>query len=198
MEEKITNTTEEVLERYGIAEYPESFPRGQELVGYRIIGTIEKCMYTSNCFITSPDIWMGKFKIITKADPVTTLILVSPECPEIYFVDPEDLIEFVSEYIEASKVFSTDALKDYLLEDISVSPGRSIFWDSGNNVHTTISPAGCGSYINPTTTTTSSTYTVNNMGFGKLSAPGETGVLYYDVSSGMLKVKTGDNSYTTI
>ena len=73
-----------------------------DLKGYTVIETVNSdgissldLITISAEFITNPEGWLDRFNII---------VLVSPECPEVYIAEPSDIIELVESYLSEKKV----------------------------------------------------------------------------------------------
>lgn len=85
-----------------------------DLTGYTVVNSIDisdKCrfgilnIYVDVVkFITDPEGWLDEFSII--ACPLgfkNLIILVSPECPEVYKTVASDIIELIESYLETAK-----------------------------------------------------------------------------------------------
>ena len=85
-----------------------------DLTGYTVVDSIDisdKCGFgilkistDMVKFITDPEGWLDEFSII--ACPLgfkSLIILVSPECPEVYKTVASDIIELIESYLETAK-----------------------------------------------------------------------------------------------
>lgn len=83
-----------------------------DLKGYTVIGTVNSdsissldLITTSAEFVTNPEGWLDKFNIVVLPSGFNNLmVLVSPECPEVYIAEPSDIIELVESYLSEKKV----------------------------------------------------------------------------------------------
>lgn len=83
-----------------------------DLKGYTVIETVNSdgissldLITISAEFITNPEGWLDRFNIVVLPSGFNNLIvLVSPECPEVYIAEPSDIIELVESYLSEKKV----------------------------------------------------------------------------------------------
>ena len=186
MEEEKSKTTEEILKEYFIEDI--GFIPSEEMVGYRVItivsdGRVGEIKY----FKTDLKAWVEEFKFVLIPDTISnrTMILASPECPEYYVLQPEDVVEFVKKFLKSE---GNQSLSDWLDQ-----------WQR----HRTSSPdltwggSGLGgyTYLNPSITSTGITSPSVVAWDGTTTTSSHpTGTIYYNTGSGQLGVKDSDGS----
>ena len=81
----------------------------EDLTGFKVLGIVEKpgLMYLnlkSVILKTKDEAWISEFTIcLTPIQTGKVMILVSPDCPEYYFVESEEIIEMGREIIDTWK-----------------------------------------------------------------------------------------------
>lgn len=105
----------EVLEKYFLTEVENS---GDENVkGWRIIGKLKDYQSSGGCntveeLVTQEDGWFCEFGIKILGGG---FVLVSPECPDCYMKDDEELMEIMEELMKSTYVNAED-LNDQILK----------------------------------------------------------------------------------
>ncbi len=95
-------TQEELKEKYFLIEVTEETEKTKDFTGWRVIAMVECNNFTSVSpeFKTDPEAWPINFQLIYKAG----MLLASPECPEQYYLDSEELKELAG---EMGKIYNT-------------------------------------------------------------------------------------------
>lgn len=133
--------------------------------GCKIIEVLEKrnsnifSYYCSAKFTTDPDAWLAEFDIITVLNDSRVFIYVDVNCPEIYFVNPEDIVTLAEAYEsvvgdlfsgcyilgngDLSSTVKTDYAGDYYSKninsidkpfDILNSPFSKVYYDADTQI----------------------------------------------------------------
>ena len=82
-----------------------------KLKGYTVIETLKSdridLITMSAEFITNPEGWLDRFNIVVlPTDFSNFLVLVSPECPEVYIAEPSDIVELAESYLSEKRLNS--------------------------------------------------------------------------------------------
>lgn len=190
MEEEKNKTIEEILKEYFIEDI--EFIPPEEMVGYRVItvvsdGRVGEIKY----FKTDIKAWVEEFKFVLIPDTISnrTMILASPECPEYYVLQPEDVVEFVKKFLKSE---GNQNLSDWLSQWQRLrTSAPDLTWDG----------TGLGGYTyldSPSNVKFSSTGT-SSLGYVRWTGTEDTsshptGTIYYNTSSGQLGVKDSSGS----
>lgn len=190
MEEEKNKTIEEILKEYFIEDI--EFIPPEEMVGYRVItvvsdGRVGEIKY----FKTDIKAWVEEFKFVLIPDTISnrTMILASPECPEYYVLQPEDVVEFVKKFLKSE---GNQNLSDWLDQWQRLrTSAPDLTWDgTGLGGYTYL---GSPSNVKFSSTGTSSLGYVSWTGTEDTSSH-PTGTIYYNTSSGQLGVKDSSGS----
>ena len=142
--------------------------KNTDLKYYTVLGTIERNQLIGDLnlaaeFITNSEGWLEKFTII--ACPINNssiIILVSPECPQVYIEEPSDIINLVKDYEQEHAESITTCIKrivdsSVLNDGCTYQPGTLISDPSTGGLW-------ISNYDNTLTSITSSniTYTASN------------------------------------
>lgn len=97
-------TQEELKEKYFLIEVTEETEKTKDFTGWRVIAMVECNNFTSVSpeFRTDPEAWPINFQLIYKAG----MLLASPECPEQYYLDSEELKELAEEMSKSYVTYS--------------------------------------------------------------------------------------------
>lgn len=165
--------SEEKLKEYFLKE--EIFNGFSDFSGYRVLGTFQfspkyGTLISSGIkiFKTESIAWVEEFRIGIIQNTGDYLVIVSPECPEVYFTMPEEIIDKIKDIYSAgdcikldSEVLQklmeelNDANRKWTTNPITTDPGRMWYYDG-----TSTNPFVPYSQIS--TTTCSSDYVVSS------------------------------------
>ena len=136
MKEKNNNklNDSEKLKEYFLEE--ERFNEFSDFFGYRVLGTFQffpkyGTLISSGIriFKTEPIAWVEEFKIGIVQNAGDYLVMVSPECPEVYFTMPEEIIDKIKDiyrrviYIKAPEYRTLIRVKDLMEQYIEINSG---------------------------------------------------------------------------
>lgn len=166
--------SEEKLKEYFLEE--ERFNEFSDFFGYRVLGTFQfspkyGTLISSGIriFKTEPIAWVEEFKIGIVQNVGDYLVMVSPECPEVYFTMPEEIIDKIKDIYNAGDYINldsetlqkfieelNDASRKWTTNPIMTVPGK--FWyNDGSSTNPSVP------YSHQTTTSTcSSDYVVSS------------------------------------
>ena len=126
--------SEEKLKEYFLEE--ERFNEFSDFFGYRVLGTFQSFpKYGTSIssgiriFKTEPIAWVEEFKIGIVQNVGDYLVMVSPECPEVYFTMPEEIIDKIKDiyrrviYIKAPEYRTLIRVKDLMEQYIEINSG---------------------------------------------------------------------------
>lgn len=166
--------SEEKLKEYFLEE--ERFNEFSDFFGYRVLGTFQfspkyGTLISSGIriFKTEPIAWVEEFKIGIVQNVGDYLVMVSPECPEVYFTMPEEIIDKIKDIYNAGDYINldsetlqklmeelNDANRKWTTNPIMTVPGK--FWYNDGSSTNPFVP-----YSHQTTTSTcSSDYVVSS------------------------------------
>lgn len=142
--------SEEKLKEYFLKE--EIFNGFSDFSGYRVLGTFQfspkyGTLISSGIkiFKTESIAWVEEFRIGIVQNAGDYLVIVSPECPEVYFTMPEEIIDKIkdiyndagdyinldSEILQKLMEELNDANRKWTTNPIMTDPGR-IWYDSSS------------------------------------------------------------------
>lgn len=139
--------SEEKLKEYFLEE--ERFNEFSDFFGYRVLGTFQfspkyGTLISSGIkiFKTESIAWVEEFRIGIIQNIGDYLVIVSPECPEVYFTMPEEIIDKIKDIYSAgdcikldSEVLQklmeelNDANRKWTTNSITTDPGRMWYYD---------------------------------------------------------------------
>lgn len=138
----------EKLNEYFLEKLGEEDESHISLLGWKVLGVIDRSRnkdFIYSCseyytFHTLPNSWPTEFWIVvqTKSNNTSQLmVLVSPECPEVYFAAPEEIINPIKEVLGIGETYKT-LTTETLLEKLKEVFGEE--WEKDTNITTTSSP----------------------------------------------------------
>lgn len=166
--------SEEKLKEYFLEE--ERFNGFSDFSGYRVLGTFQfspkyGTLISSGIkiFKTESIAWVEEFRIGIIQNTGDYLVIVSPECPEVYFTMPEEIIDKIkdiyndagdyinldSEILQKFMEELNDANRKWTTNPIMTVPGK--FWYNDSSSTNPFVP-----YSQVSTTTCSSDYVVSS------------------------------------
>ena len=166
--------SEEKLKEYFLKE--EIFNGFSDFSGYRVLGTFQfspkyGTLISSGIkiFKTESIAWVEEFRIGIIQNTGDYLVIVSPECPEVYFTMPEEIIDKIkdiyndagdyinldSEILQKLMKELNDANRKWTTNPIMTDPGK--LWYYGGSSTNPFVP-----YSQVSTTTCSSDYVVSS------------------------------------
>lgn len=106
--------SEEKLKEYFLEE--ERFNEFSDFFGYRVLGTFQfspkyGTLISSGIkiFKTESIAWVEEFRIGIIQNIGDYLVIVSPECPEVYFTMPEEIIDKIKDIYNAGDYINLDS-----------------------------------------------------------------------------------------
>lgn len=165
--------SEEKLKEYFLEE-EERFNEFSDFFGYRVLGTFQFSpkygTFISSgirIFKTEPIAWVEEFKIGIVQNVGDYLVMVSPECPEVYFTMPEEIIDKIKDIYNAGNYINIDnetlqKLMEELNDAIRKWTTNPIMTDSGRIWYDSSSANPLVPYSQVSTTTCSSDYVVSS------------------------------------
>lgn len=106
--------SEEKLKEYFLKE--EIFNGFSDFSGYRVLGTFQSSpeygtLISSRIkiFKTESIAWVEEFRIGIIQNTEDYLVIVSPECPEVYFTMPEEIIDKIKDIYNAGDYINLDS-----------------------------------------------------------------------------------------
>lgn len=106
--------SEEKLKEYFLKE--EIFNEFSDFFGYRVLGTFQFSPKYGNLissgikiFKTESIAWVEEFRIGIIQNIGDYLVIVSPECPEVYFTMPEEIIDKIKDIYNAGDYINLDS-----------------------------------------------------------------------------------------
>ena len=106
--------SEEKLKEYFLKE--EIFNGFSDFSGYRVLGTFQSSpkygtLISSGIkiFKTESIAWVEEFRIGIIQNIGDYLVIVSPECPEVYFTMPEEIIDKIKDIYNAGDYINLDS-----------------------------------------------------------------------------------------
>lgn len=140
--------SEEKLKEYFLKE--EIFNGFSDFSGYRVLGTFQfspkyGTLISSGIkiFKTESIAWVEEFRIGIIQNTGDYLVIVSPECPEVYFTMPEEIIDKIKDiyndgsstnpFVPYSQVSTTTCSSDYVVSSASSQIPTNI---NSNNTNT--------------------------------------------------------------
>lgn len=145
--------SEEKLKEYFLKE--EIFNGFSDFSGYRVLGTFQSSpkygiLISSGIkiFKTESIAWVEEFRIGIIQNIGDYLVIVSPECPEVYFTMPEEIIDKI-------KDIYNDANRKWITNPIMTDSGKLWYYD-GSSTNPFVP------YSQVSTTTCSSDYVVSS------------------------------------
>lgn len=106
--------SEEKLKEYFLEE--ERFNEFSDFFGYRVLGTFQfspkyGTLISSGIkiFKTKSIAWVEEFRIGIIQNIGDYLVIVSPECPEVYFTMPEEIIDKIKDIYNAGDYINLDS-----------------------------------------------------------------------------------------
>lgn len=166
--------SEEKLKEYFLKE--EIFNGFSDFSGYRVLGTFQfspkyGTLISSGIkiFKTESIAWVEEFRIGIIQNTGDYLVIVSPECPEVYFTMPEEIIDKIkdiyndagdyinldSEILQKLMEELNDANRKWTTNPIMTDPGKLWYYD-GSSTNPFVP------YSQVSTTTCSSDYVVSS------------------------------------
>lgn len=165
--------SEEKLKEYFLKE--EIFNGFSDFSGYRVLGTFQSSpkygtLISSGIkiFKTESIAWVEEFRIGIIQNTGDYLVIVSPECPEVYFTMPEEIIDKIKDIYNAEDYINldsetlqklmeelNDANRKWTTNPIMTVPGK--FWYNDGSSTNPFVP-----YSQVSTTTCSSDYVVSS------------------------------------
>lgn len=165
--------SEEKLKEYFLKE--EIFNGFSDFSGYRVLGTFQSypkygTLISSGIkiFKTESIAWVEEFRIGIIQNTGDYLVIVSPECPEVYFTMPEEIIDKIKDIYNAGDYINldsetlqklmeelNDANRKWTTNPIMTVPGK--FWYNDDSSTNPFVP-----YSQVSTTTCSSDYVVSS------------------------------------
>ena len=173
----------EFLEKYFIEEVSQPT---KDLVGWRVIGVTEKRpMYSSYEFKTSLEGWLFEFNIKFMFDCQSGgIILVDTRCPEIYNIDPKDIIDIMEDLVN-QEILDNMNLSKETWETLTDENFYTKIIKSPNIISTTTDR-----YYNSWSATSSSTGTLNKSYTSNMNTSDMNGILVANAAD------TANYSYT--
>lgn len=105
---------EEKLKEYYLEEVEKE---KLEILGWRVLDIIDNCdLGRSNIILkTNPDAWPAEFfiNLVSSRGGEYIIILVSPECPEVYFLIKDEITEKIKEVTTAIR----ESCNEYLINE---------------------------------------------------------------------------------
>lgn len=159
--------SEEKLKEYFLKE--EIFNGFSDFSGYRVLGTFQFSPKYGNLissgikiFKTESIAWVEEFRIGIIQNIGDYLVIVSPECPEVYFTMPEEIIDKIKDIYNAgdyinldSKILQklmeelNDANRKWTTNPIMTDPGKLWYYDGPSTnpfvPHSQVSKTTCSS-----------------------------------------------------
>lgn len=166
--------SEEKLKEYFLKE--EIFNGFSDFSGYRVLGTFQFSLKYGTLissgikiFKTESIAWVEEFRIGIIQNIGDYLVIVSPECPEVYFTMPEEIIDKIKDIYNAGDYYINldsetlqklmeelnDANRKWTTNPIMTVPGK--FWYNDDSSTNPFVP-----YSQVSTTTCSSDYVVSS------------------------------------
>lgn len=117
--------SEEKLKEYFLKE--EIFNGFSDFSGYRVLGTFQSSpkygtLISSGIkiFKTESIAWVEEFRIGIIQNIGDYLVIVSPECPEVYFTMPEEIIDKIKDIYNAGDYINLDSeILQKLMEELN-------------------------------------------------------------------------------
>lgn len=173
--------SEEKLKEYFLKE--EIFNGFSDFSGYRVLGTFQSSpkygtLISSGIkiFKTESIAWVEEFRIGIIQNIGDYLVIVSPECPEVYFTMPEEIIDKIKDIYNAGDYINlldsetlqklmeelNDANRKWTTNPIMTVPGKFWYNDSSSanpfvpcsSDYVVSSASGISTNINPNNTNT--------------------------------------------
>ncbi|MBP3732251.1 MAG: hypothetical protein J6I84_03310 [Bacilli bacterium] len=102
-------TKEELTEKYFIIEVIDESEKTTDFLGWKVIANVgESTAWSSPEYKTDPEAWPIMFRLKYQ----NGLLLASPECPEQYYVDNDELQEMVKDISATQNL--TEQLNQYI------------------------------------------------------------------------------------
>lgn len=164
--------SEEKLKEYFLEE--ERFNEFSDFFGYRVLGTFQfspkyGTLISSGIkiFKTESIAWVEEFRIGIIQNIGDYLVIVSPECPEVYFTMPEEIIDKIKDIYNAGDYINLDSeTLQKLMEELNDANRKwttnPIMTDSGRIWYDSSSANPFVPYSQVSTTTCSSDYVVSS------------------------------------